>query len=494
MARIELSNIGGGGTTLSLTTTGTSGASTLAGSVLNIPVYQGQLTLTTTGTSGAATLSGDVLNIPQYSGGGAPAGAAGQVQFNSTPAGSFAASANLAWDNAATQLNIGTPISPTGTLNVRGGGTLTTVNLRLTNSGNTELLKVLDNGSTNIGTAFNWDNVNNRLGIGTASPAVNLDVVGRMNLGGNFTLTANTPFSVLGSQSNRRIINGTAAVINQQIGYLSGAVDFDGAQGFSNAASLNFTCNNRSTGSGNVIGAGRFTFSNDGPTSALQEGYGVLSRILNYSTVTAGSMRLFYADYIDLAAGSTVTDLYLIDANLRANLGTITNTYGVFVGDITKGTQTNTPYSFYASDADSRNYFAGNTSIGVIIPSARLHVRGSNASSGTNALLVQNSTPSDIYKIENDGKISYWATNTAAGTTGAQTIDRPSGTVNFGIGDSALVVTNSLCTTSSIVFATVRTNDATAYIKNVVPAAGSFTINLGAAATAETSVGFFIIN
>jgi hypothetical protein len=121
-------------------------------------------------------------------------------------------------------------------------------------------------------------------------------------------------------------------------------------------------------------------------------------------------------------------------------------------------------------------------------------LRGSNTSGGTNAFLVQNSTPSDLYKIENNGKISYLATNTAAGTTGPQTINGPSGTVNFGIGASSLVVTNSLCTTSSIVFATVRTNDATAYIKNVVPAAGSFTINLGANATAETSVGFFIIN
>jgi hypothetical protein len=44
------------------------------------------------------------------------------------------------------------------------------------------------------------------------------------------------------------------------------------------------------------------------------------------------------------------------------------------------------------------------------------------------------------------------------------------------------------------VFATVRTNDTTAVIKNVVPGAGSFTINLEAAATAETSVGFWIIN
>jgi hypothetical protein len=31
-------------------------------------------------------------------------------------------------------------------------------------------------------------------------------------------------------------------------------------------------------------------------------------------------------------------------------------------------------------------------------------------------------------------------------------------------------------------------------VENVVPAAGSFTINLGANTTAETSVGFFIIN
>jgi hypothetical protein len=57
-----------------------------------------------------------------------------------------------------------------------------------------------------------------------------------------------------------------------------------------------------------------------------------------------------------------------------------------------------------------------------------------------------------------------------------------------------LVVTNNLVTTSSIVLCVVRTNDSTAVIKNVVPAAGSFTINLNAAVTAETSVGFVVIN
>ena len=98
------------------------------------------------------------------------------------------------------------------------------------------------------------------------------------------------------------------------------------------------------------------------------------------------------------------------------------------------------------------------------------------------------------FTVRTDGQIALLATNTAAGTTGAQTINKPSGTVNFAAAATSLVVTNALCTMSSIVFATIRTNDSTAVIKNVVPGSGSFTITLNAAATAETSVGFLIIN
>ena len=435
MARIELSNIGGGGTTLSLTTTGTSGASTLAGSVLNIPVYQGQLTLTTTGTSGAATLSGTTLNIPQYSGGGGtPAGSAGQVQFNSTPAGSVAASANLAWDNTAVQLNIGAPSFPTGKLNVKGGGTTSaTVNLRLTDSGNTELVKVLDNGSTNIGTGLYWDNPNKRLSIDWATPLAPFVIRATRATQVFYSsgLTTPIPFTntgAIGAWANGEFIGA----INQAFGATGGLV----LQGFTSAA----------TSQG-------FTFQghvgSTAPTAPalIFQGFrfdGVDNRTAMTGTETVCNFQAGGTAGVGIAMG--------IKANATVNVG----------GDFT--------------------------------PSATVHVRGANASSGTNALLVQNSTPSDIYKIENNGKISYLATNTAAGTTGPRTIDRPSGTVNFAIGASALVVTNSLCTVNSIVFATVRTNDATAYIKNVVPAGGSFTINLGANATAETSVGFFIIN
>lgn len=59
-------SVSSGGPGFTLTTTGTSGASTLIGTVLNIPTPSaGTFTsLTTTGTSGAATLTSGVLNIP----------------------------------------------------------------------------------------------------------------------------------------------------------------------------------------------------------------------------------------------------------------------------------------------------------------------------------------------------------------------------------------------------------------------------------------------
>jgi len=92
------------------------------------------------------------------------------------------------------------------------------------------------------------------------------------------------------------------------------------------------------------------------------------------------------------------------------------------------------------------------------------------------------------------GALNFNPTNTASGTTGNQTINKASGTVNIAAAGTTVTVTNSLVSATSIVYAVIRTNDATATIKNVVPAAGSFVINLGAATTAETSIGFFVIN
>jgi len=103
-------------------------------------------------------------------------------------------------------------------------------------------------------------------------------------------------------------------------------------------------------------------------------------------------------------------------------------------------------------------------------------------------------TAAEVFRISNAGKITVNATNTAGWTTGNQTINKTSWTVNIAAAWTTVTVTNSLVTTSSIVLTNLRTNDATATIKNVVPWSGSFVITLWAAATAEVSIWFFVIN
>ena len=595
MARIDLSNIGGGGI-LTLTTTGTTGASTYAAGILNIPVYQGALTLTTTGTSGAATLVGDTLNIPNYATGGSPAGSAGEVQFNSTPAGSFAASSNLAWDNTNVRLNIGAPSSPTGRLNVKGSGaTSSTVNIRLTNSSNNELFNVLDNGNTGIGvvspsvpleikgttitdggqlgaellSSSNWTTtgwtgdwvngfshttgntsalsntltasvttyyqitytITNRTA-GTFEIAFGgqslsgLSATGgfgpRATTTGNLTITPTTDFDgtvvisikiVAQGTATVRLQNSAGAITNEVRSFTSNsntAVGISAGSRVTTGVSNSFFgisagSNNTTGGANNFFGA---TAGQANTTGGANNFFGTAAGQTN----TTGSSNSYFgtsAGRYNTTGGNN--SFFGTNAGLYTSSGSnLTSSYNsVFIGFDTRAAANSEPNqtvigyqaiglgsntTVIGNSSTTLTWLGGSTSIGTTASSARLHVRGANTTTGVGAFLVQNSTPSDLYKIENDGKITYWATNTAAGTTGAQTINRPSGTVNFAAGTSSLVVTNSLCTTSSIVLPVVRTNDATATIKNVVPGAGSFTINLGAAATAETSVGFFIIN
>lgn len=96
-------------------------------------------------------------------------------------------------------------------------------------------------------------------------------------------------------------------------------------------------------------------------------------------------------------------------------------------------------------------------------------------------------------RITSVGGFTINTTTTAAGTTGNQTINKPSGTVNIAAAGTTVTVTNSLVSATSLVFCVIRTNDTTARITNVVPAAGSFVINI-VACTAEVSIGFLVLN
>ena len=83
---------------------------------------------------------------------------------------------------------------------------------------------------------------------------------------------------------------------------------------------------------------------------------------------------------------------------------------------------------------------------------------------------------------------------TPTGTTGHQTINKSSGSVNFASGAASLVVTDNLVDTNSVITATIATNDATADGLRIEKAAGSFTIYLKVAPTKETRIDFHVWN
>lgn len=132
------------------------------------------------------------------------------------------------------------------------------------------------------------------------------------------------------------------------------------------------------------------------------------------------------------------------------------------------------------------------TSGGVITNGASLYITPPSA--GTNATITNARAIWSTGSIYSELQDKFDATVTSGGTTGNQTINKPTGTVNFAASATSLTVTNSLVSANSLVFAVIRTDDATATIKNVVPGSGSFVINLTAEATAETSVGFMVVN
>lgn len=117
----------------------------------------------------------------------------------------------------------------------------------------------------------------------------------------------------------------------------------------------------------------------------------------------------------------------------------------------------------------------------------------------TGSKLVFETTPNgtttriQAFTIDHNGGWIVPNTTVAPGTTGNQTINKMSGRVNIAAAGTTITVTNSLVDATSIVVAVVANADATALVKNVIPGAGSFIINLNAACTAETPISWMVV-
>lgn len=287
---------------------------------------QDAITLTTTGTSGAATLTGSTLNIPQYSGGGS----------------SYTFSTGLTNSSGTVTSNLSTGIS--GGQSVIGG----------TASGNSLTLSSTSNatkGNILFGTS-SYDEVNNRLGIGTTSPNSSLHVVGSQTASTNIargsyfkpTLTAVSnsdnlvsldiePTFTLGAfTSAKRLF--MRMVGGLQVGLNTGGTSLEIQSLISNVDFLGISGN---TGTFNFYGGG-----------AYNSGAGIVLTGSSNSSIGANIIRFYNGAFTARgqisAAGNWNLGTSTTDAGYKLDVGgttrlqgnvTISDTYNLSLGSTT---------------------------------------------------------------------------------------------------------------------------------------------------------------
>ena len=221
-------------------------------------------------------------------------------------------------------------------------------------------------------------------------------------------------------------------------------------------------------------------------------GHSIFAGTTNLSTFTAGLSGLS-TGLVPFWTGTTFDDTNIAFNSL---LGTVTIRNGstagasfdlntTIVGDLS-GFDTDL---YIDPSSSSAQLYGNNTSVGQAGTEIKL-------TSSTDTLQTRASIwdLSDAVAGWGVSTFKFLRTVTAGGTTGNQTINRPAGTVNIAAGSNTVTVTNSTVTANSIIVSVTRTNDAACSVKNVVPAAGSFVINMTANCTTETSIGFLVTN
>lgn len=334
------------------------------------------------------------------------------------------------------------------------GGSASGENLTLSSTSNATKGKIIFGSSA-------YDESNDRLGVGLNNPTSKLSLLD-IALAGSGSLAG----SVLGMQQTWNTAGAPTAI------------SLSVTDTTSSASSLLMDLR--------LNGSSKFTVNKDGRLT-LYGGIQMFGGIFNPGT--NGVMFLSATD--NGITSSSFGRGWIMYANVRAQA---IYAYNLLSGDTqnaTSGEQGGISLSYLFSPGGA--YSTTNNAIKI----ANTITNSGGETGITRGLYIAPTlnTPFDYRAIEiTGGAIQIFSTMTASGTTGNQTINKITGSVNIAAAGTTVTVTNSYVTTSSIVLAVLRTNDSTAVLKNVVPSAGSFTINLQASATAEVSIGFIVFN
>ena len=141
----------------------------------------------------------------------------------------------------------------------------------------------------------------------------------------------------------------------------------------------------------------------------------LMSRVHTTSTGGANNIALYATHFEGLGTG-TINNLYGMVVGYTAGItgfsnpnSTITNTYGLYLGSLTSGTQTNAPYAIY-QEGTEKIFLQGNVGIGTTNPAYKLHTEGTfglqAAGTGTNEnFKILNGSAGTIMQALDNGNV-----------------------------------------------------------------------------------------
>lgn len=228
-----------------------------------------------------------------------------------------------------------------------------------------------------------------------------------------------------------------------------------------------------------------------GPAGRLEIGGGTFS-FANAASGTVDTAAALTNRLVVLLGGSTGVGTGSPDRRFHAEEDSAATNTVTYVGRFTS-TSTGTPAAGIGAGIEFEVETAdGNNEIGATIEAVTTDVTGASEDFALDInVMAAGAAATNVMRFLGTGGLVVNQTNTA--TVGAVTINKPTGRVNIAAAGTSVVVTNSLVTAASNVFAVAATNDDTARVTAVVAAAGSFTIYT-AATTAETAFNFFVLN
>ena len=271
------------------------------------------------------------------------------------------------------------------------------------------------------------------IGIGTSTPTGSLHIV---DAGTSFTipLQINQYFRFRGDGVMRWGIGMAQGILTWDTGKATiGALSGNNLEIFAGGSTKMFI-----SSSGNVgIGTGT-------PLSPLHVQH------IGTSGIT-GSLRFYNQDsaYTGLFVQSNATNGLALEAHtngtgyissnssLKLTSAIASNDSTIWMGNGAKfKLQNNAETSTYIAVST-----AGNIGVGTGAPTTKLHVVGAGATSATTALLIQNSTPTTLFQIQDHGSSSFAGNMTVSGSTLIGNITAPA------LNDTTKVTANSGVTT-----------------------------------------------